>query len=64
MFQATEAMMFCRGKMMEDSEEFSMEKMVSYLHNKMPYMRPKNEIKGQKNNLTPRNLLPYQLKIL
>jgi hypothetical protein len=46
MFQATEAIMFCRGKMMEDSEEFSMDKMVSYLHKKMPYMRTKNEIKG------------------
>jgi len=55
--------MFCRGKMMEDSEEFSMEKMVSYLYNKMPYMRPKNEIKGLKNNLTPKNPLPYQLKM-
>ena len=51
--------MFCRGKMMEDSEEFNMDKMVSYLHKKMPYMRTKNEIKGFNQALTPKNPLPY-----
>ena len=30
--------MFCRGKMMEESEEFSLDKLVYYLHNKLPYM--------------------------
>ena len=52
--------MFCRGKMMEESEEFSLEKLVDYLHNKLPYMRTKNEIKGfNKIILTPKNPLPY-----
>jgi hypothetical protein len=46
--------------MMEESEEFSMDKLVDYLHNKLPYMRTKNEIKGfNKINLTPKNPLPY-----
>lgn len=57
--------MFCRGKMMEESEEFNMEKLVDYLYNKLPYMRTKNEIKGfNKIILTPKNPLPYQLNMM
>lgn len=52
--------MFCRGKMMDESETFSMEKLVNYLYNKQPYMRTKNEIKGfNKISVTPKNPLPY-----